>query len=158
MVQELLKNLLKVFSDFSLSKSGRNGGWDAFTFLYKVLYWIFLTKMNPEFWISRLFCTLFWNSQFSSETAKTTNNNKILVFWGKVSLAYPQTSKKFLLLSISKQQKTDMKGRSNKKGDPESLRRGVVPISRGFSFFVGLALKASQSSSLFCRPFPMHQN
>ena len=158
MVQELLKNLLKVFSDFSLSKSGRNGGWDAFTFLYKVLYWIFLTKMNPEFWISRLFCTLFWNSQFGENPPKQQITKKSWFFGGKVSLAYPQTSKKVRLLSISKQQKTDMKGRSNKKGDPESLRRGVVPISRGFSFFVGLALKASQSSSLFCRPFPMHQN
>ena len=135
MVQELLKNLLKVFSDFSLSKSGRNGGWDAFTFLYKVLYWIFLTKMNPEFWISRLFCTLFWNSQFSSETAKTTNNKKILGFGGKVSLAYPQTSKKFLLLSISKQQKTDMKG---------LIKKVTLKVW-------GVASFLSQEAFLFCR-------
>ena len=41
-----------------------------------------------------------------------------------------------------------MKGRFHKKCDPESLRRGV-PISRGFSFFVGLALKTASRSSLF---------
>lgn len=100
---------------------------------------------------------LYFVLKFSVQLRNRQNNKqqkKSWFFGGKVSLAYPQTSKKVRLLSISKQQKTDMKGRSNKKRWPwkfEAWRRSYL---KRLFFFCRFSLEGIAKQQPFLSAFP----